>query len=746
MQQDSPADVSIAVQLGLTEEEYERIVTLIGRQPNFVELSMFSVMWSEHCSYKNSIKYLRTLPRSGPALLVEAGAENAGLVDIGDNLACAFKIESHNHPSYIEPYHGAATGVGGIHRDIFSMGARPIAALDSLRFGDLDFPIMKRLVRGVVKGIGDYGNCLGVPTVAGETYFHPCYNYNILVNAMSVGIVEKDKTASATAGGPGNVVYIVGAATGKDGIHGATFASADLDEDSHEDLPSVQIGDPFMEKLLLEATLEAIRTGAVVGIQDMGAAGITCCASEMSAKASTGMHLNLDAVPLRQQSMEAWEILLSESQERMMFVLDPNREEEVLRIFDKWNLLWAKIGYTDDSGMLKIDHRGQRVAEIPANALVVGGGAPVYDRPYQRPRYMDAIESFSERDIPDVGGTEEVEVVLEQLLSHPTIASKRWITEQYDFMVRTNTVYPPDHYDAALVRIKGTRRALAVTTDCNASFVFADPYRGAMMAVAEAARNISCSGGTPLAITNCLNFGNPYNPEVYYQFVHAVRGMGDACRAFQTPVTGGNVSFYNQSEIQGQTIPIYPTPTIGMIGIVEDMDYATSLAFRQPGDLIYLLGSSCRVIGCSVYLHHYRGVEYSPCPPFDIEDELKLQHTLRRLIRQRCIQSAHDIAEGGLLVALIESALPRQLGFEVVVPHDSRLDAALFGEAPTRVIIGVDPAHRLSVESELSKAQVPYTLLGRVTSGSISLNSDPLKDITHWSGIYHNALSDALGN
>jgi len=742
MQQDCPADVSIALKLGLTEEEYERIVSLIGRQPNFVELSMFSVMWSEHCSYKNSIKYLRTLPRTGPALLVEAGAENAGLVDIGDNLACAFKIESHNHPSYIEPYHGAATGVGGIHRDIFSMGARPIAALDSLRFGALDFPIMKRLVRGVVKGIGDYGNCLGVPTVAGETYFHPCYNYNILVNAMSVGIVEKDKTASATAGGPGNVVYIVGAATGKDGIHGATFASADLGEDSHEGLPSVQIGDPFMEKLLLEATLEAIRTGAVVGIQDMGAAGITCCASEMSAKSRTGMHLNLDAVPLRQQSMEAWEILLSESQERMMFVLDPKREDEVLRIFDKWNLLWAKIGYTDDSGMLKIDHKGQRVAEIPADALVVGGGAPVYDRKYHRPRYMEAIESFSTSNIPDV---DDVEGVLEQLLAHPTIASKRWITEQYDYMVRTNTVHPPEQYDAALVRIKGTRRALAVTTDCNASFVFADPYRGTMMAVAEAARNISCSGGTPLAVTNCLNFGNPYNPEVYYQFVHAVRGMGDACRAFQTPVTGGNVSFYNQSEIQGRTVPIYPTPTIGMIGIVEDLEYATPLAFRQSGALIYLLGKSCRDIGCSVYLQHYRGVEYSPCPPFDIGEELNLQNTLRKLIRMRLVQSAHDIAEGGLLVALIESALPHQLGFEVVVPFESRLDAALFGEAPTRVIISVNPKHQERVESELSKSQLSFTLLGHVTSGSIALNSRPLKDITYWADIYHTALSHALG-
>ncbi|MGB1216399.1 MAG: phosphoribosylformylglycinamidine synthase subunit PurL, partial [Saprospiraceae bacterium] len=534
--------LEVAQSLGLNKEEFEKIHEIMGREPNFTELSIFSVMWSEHCSYKNSIVWLKTLPRDGEKLLVGAGEENAGLVDIGDGLACAFKIESHNHPSALEPFQGAATGVGGIHRDIFTMGARPIAALNSLRFGNIESAKTKHLVRGVVSGIGHYGNCFGVPTVGGEVFFNDSYNQNILVNAMSVGIVKVGETCSAVADGPGNPVLIVGSATGKDGIHGATFASADLTEDSVEDLPAVQVGDPFQEKLLLEASLEAIKTGAVVGMQDMGAAGITCSTSEMSAKSGTGMIIDLDKVPTRQGDMKPFEILLSESQERMLIVAKKGEEHKLYEVFDKWDLECEHIGEVTDTGRLIFTKNGETVADVPAEPLVLGGGAPVYNREYTRPVYFDEIAKFNADDIKQ---PTDFVAAAKQMFSSPNLVSKRWVYEQYDSMVRTNSMSTNRPSDAAIVRVKGTEKALAVTTDCNSSYVHADPYIGGMIAVSEAARNIVCSGGEPVAITNCLNFGNPYDTEVYWQFVHALKGMGDACRKFNTPVTGGNVSFYN---------------------------------------------------------------------------------------------------------------------------------------------------------------------------------------------------------
>ena len=629
--------VDVAKSLGLTEDEFDKIIEIMGRKPNFTELSIFSVMWSEHCSYKNSISYLKTLPREGDQLLVEAGEENAGLVDIGNGLACAFKIESHNHPSAIEPYQGAATGVGGIHRDIFTMGARPIAALNSLRFGNINLNHTKHLIEGVVSGIGDYGNCFGVPTVGGEVYFDDCYNQNILVNAMSVGVVKTGETCSAIADGPGNPVFIVGSATGKDGIHGATFASADLTEESAEDLPAVQVGDPFQEKLLLEASLEAIKTGAIVGMQDMGAAGITCSTSEMSAKSGTGMRIDLDKVPTRQANMKPFEILLSESQERMLIVAHKGQEHLLMDVFDKWDLECELIGEVTDTGRLEFFENGEKVADVPAEPLVLGGGAPVYKREYTRPTYLDKLAKFDPSEIAEP--TNYVETA-KKLFSSPNIVSKRWVYEQYDSMVRTNSMSTNRPSDAALVRVKGTNKSLAVTTDCNSAYVYADPYKGAMIAVSEGARNIVCSGGTPLAITNCLNFGNPYNPEVYWQFVHVIKGMGEACTKFNTPVTGGNVSFYNQSQFKAvsggepRTEPVFPTPTIGMLGLLEDSEKYMTVDFKNDGDHIYLIGTSREDINSSEYLRFVHGVQKSPAPYFDLEEEFELQNNVKQLIVQ----------------------------------------------------------------------------------------------------------------
>ncbi|MDH3651025.1 MAG: phosphoribosylformylglycinamidine synthase subunit PurL [Saprospiraceae bacterium] len=732
-----------ARKLGLLEEEYDRICSILGRRPNFTELSIYSVMWSEHCSYKNSIKHLKTLPREGGRLLVEAGEENAGLVDIGDGWACAFKIESHNHPSAIEPYQGAATGVGGIHRDIFTMGARPIAALNSLRFGNLDLSRTKRLVKGVVKGIGDYGNCLGIPTIGGEVYFHESYNENILVNAMSVGVVKIGETVSAIAEGTGNPVFIVGSATGKDGIHGATFASADLTEDSADDLPSVQVGDPFQEKLLLEASLEAIRTGAIVGMQDMGAAGITCSTSEMSAKGGAGMRINLDKVPTRQAHMEPFEILLSESQERMLIVAEKGKEHLLKDVFDKWDLECVEIGTVTDTGRLTYFTGGEMVADVDAESLVLGGGAPVYERKSKEPEYYHALKDLSTLDLspPD-----DLMTVARELMRSPNLVSRRWIYEQYDSMVRTNTVTTNDPADASIVRLKDTNKALATSTDCNAVYVHADPYVGTMIAVAEAARNIVCSGGVPVAITNCLNFGNPYNPEAFWQFANAVRGMGEACRKFQTPVTGGNVSFYNQSTFEDRTEPVYPTPTIGMLGLIDDVRTITTLSFKEPGDKILCIGRETGDINSSEYSRVILDIAESKIPYFDIEEELLLHQGIHTVISQGCIQSAHDVSEGGILAALLEGGMVDELGFEIVADPVIRPDFYLFGEGQGRAVITVKPARLSELENILTEQNIPFIVLGTVTTGSIRVNLEDFGDICDWKSEHLTALENYLEN
>jgi phosphoribosylformylglycinamidine synthase len=731
----------IAKQLGLLPEEYDKIVGIMGREPNFTELSIFSVMWSEHCSYKNSIVWLKTLPRDGERLLVGAGEENAGLVDIGDGWACAFKIESHNHPSCIEPYQGAATGVGGIHRDIFTMGARPIAALNSLRFGDLSRPQMRRLVKGVVSGIGGYGNAFGVPTVGGEVYFHPCYNQNILVNAMSVGIVKVGETISACADGPGNPVFIVGSSTGKDGIHGATFASADLTEDSAEDLPAVQVGDPFQEKLLLEATLEVIKTGAVVGMQDMGAAGITCSTSEMSAKSNTGMRIDLDKVPTRQANMKDWEILLSESQERMLIVAKKGEEHKILEVFEKWDLQCAEIGVVTDTKHVEFYHNGQLVANVPAEPLVLGGGAPQYNRDETRPTYLDKVAAF---DASKIQVPADLKAVAQKLAGALNIASKRWISEQYDSMVRTNTLSTNLPSDSAVIRLKGSNKALLANTDCNPMYVYADPNKGAQIAVAEAARNIVCSGGMPLAVTNNLNFGNPYSPEVYWQFVESVKGMGEACRVFGTPVTGGNVSFYNQSVINGETLPVYPTPTIGMLGLMNDVSKRLGLGFRKEGDAIYLLGNSHNCIGSSEYIRQVHEVEYSNCPHFDINEELTLHKTIVAAHEAEFLASAHDLSEGGLFIALMESAFAANLGFEVTYSTTERADAFWFGEAQSRAVVSVSTENAAAFEALCGQHGQSVHKLGSVKGQSLVINSENWGTLEDWRKPYNSALETAV--
>jgi len=736
----SSTGLETAKKLGLLDTEYEKIVQVLGREPNFTELSIYSVMWSEHCSYKNSILQLKKLPRKGSRLLVEAGEENAGLVDIGDGLACAFKIESHNHPSAIEPYQGAATGVGGIHRDIFTMGARPIAALNSLRFGNLHNNHTKQLMRGVVKGIGNYGNSFGVPTVGGEVYFNHCYNQNILVNAMSVGIVEIGKTVSARADGPGNPVFIVGSATGKDGIHGATFASADLTEDSASDLPAVQVGDPFQEKLLLEASLEAIATGQIVGMQDMGAAGITCSTSEMSAKSMTGMRINLDLVPTRQKNMQAFEILLSESQERMLVVCKQGGEKQLLDVFDKWDLECVQIGEVTDTGRLEYFMHGAKIADVPAESLVLGGGAPIYVREAVKPAYFELIDAFENTLIEE---PVDLVAVAKTLIASENIASKNWIYEQYDKMVRTGTMTSVQSADAALVRIKGHSQVLCLTTDCNSAYVYLDPHKGGMIAVSECARNISCSGGIPVAITNCLNFGNPYNPEVYWQFEHALKGMGEACLKFDTPVTGGNVSFYNQTVTKDRTEPVFPTPTIGMLGIMEDERFATTLEFKSEGDLIYVLGVQSNFIGYSEYLHIIHGITHAPAPYFDLEEEFLLHKTIQQLIRKSWVQSAHDISEGGLFCCLAESCFSEnQKGFFIEIPETYRKDIFLFGENQGRAVLSIKPENKAEFELFLQQNGQKFHYLGEVTKGDLVINEQNFGATRDYFELYSKSISN----
>ena len=734
-------NLETASELGVNEEEFNKIQEILGRMPNFTELSIFSVMWSEHASYKNSIKWLKTLPRDGEHLLVEAGEENAGLVDVGNGIACAFKIESHNHPSAVEPYQGAATGVGGINRDIFTMGARPIAQLNSLRFGNLEEDRTKWLIKGVVKGIADYGNAFGVPVVGGEVFFDEKYNTNPLVNAMSVGILKKEEMISAISKGVGNPVYIVGSSTGKDGIHGATFASADLTENSADDIPSVQVGDPFQEKLLMEATLEVGKTGAVVGMQDMGAAGIICSTSEMSEKGASGMKIDLDKVPLRQTNMEGWEILLSESQERMLVVVEKGKEKLVEDVFEKWDLNCEIIGEVIAEDRLYFHKGGELIAEVPASELVLGGGAPIYDREYTEPAYYQRYKKFN---INDIAQPSDINEVITTLINNPNIASKKWVIDQYDTMVGTGNMSTNMPADAGIVNLKGTDKALALTVDCNARYVHADPEIGTAIAVSEAARNIVCAGGNPSAITNCLNFGNPYNPEAFWQFVGAIEGMSKACLEFKTPVTGGNVSFYNQTVIAGKTEPVLPTPTIGMLGIVDSKEHQTGLAFQKKGHVIFMIGESKNDISSSEYLVSYHGVKESTTPFFDIKAEHKVQNVVSELIKEGLINSAHDVSDGGLMISLLESSMLNNLGFDITTDAEVRTDAFLFGEAQSRIVVTVSLSQEDKFIDFLMNSKVPFSTLGHVTKGDIRVDDVSYGDIIDIKHQFDTALENKI--
>ena len=710
-------DSKIIEEHGLSLDEYDKIISILGREPNYVELGIFSVMWSEHCSYKSSIKMIKTLPRDGGRLLVGAGEENAGLVDLGDGIATAFKIESHNHPSAVEPYEGAATGVGGIMRDVFTMGARPIASMNSLRFGGLDNSRNKFLLEHVVEGIADYGNCLGIPTVGGEVVIEDVYSGNPLVNAMSVGLVKTENVASAIASGVGNPVFIVGSSTGRDGIHGATFASVELTEETESKRSNVQVGDPFTEKLLLEATLELCKQSWLVGIQDMGAAGITCSCSEMSAKGESGIKINLDLVPVREKDMNAYEIMLSESQERMLVVIKDGYEKELNAIFEKWDLDCTQVGEVTDTGCLDVYHSGEQVAYIPTNELVLGGGAPQYDMPYSVPDYYSKINNF---DINKIEELDNYNSELLTLLSSPNITNKSYVYSQYDSTVRTNTVIGPGS-DAAVVRIKGTSKALAISTDCNGRYVYLDPKKGGMIAVAESARNVVCSGGLPLAITNCLNFGNPQDPEIYWQFREAVLGMGDACRAFDTPVTGGNVSFYNESNLGA----VYPTPVIGMVGILEDVSKSMDMSFKNSGDIIVAIGSINGELGGSEFLKQCHGIIEGPIPEVDLEVESSLHKICLELISKGMINSAHDISDGGLAVNIAESVCSSKenLGADISIDRKLRADQILFGESQGVIIVSLDPKNLHEIAILAQKYDIYTQTLGTVTdTGILKIN------------------------
>ena len=733
--------VEQAQEMGLLPDEFDRIKEILGRTPNFCELSIFGVMWSEHCSYKNSIIWLKKLPKDGPHMLVEAGEENAGLVDIGDGLACCFKIESHNHPSALEPYQGAATGVGGINRDIFTMGARPIAQLNSLRFGNIELDRTKWLLKGVSKGIGDYGNAFGIPIVGGEVFFDDCYNTNPLVNAFSAGIMKKGDMISATSSGVGNPIFIVGSRTGKDGIHGASFASKDITEDSAEDLPAVQVGDPFQEKLLLEATLELAKTDAVVGMQDMGAAGITCSTNEMSAAGNHGMLINLDKVPTRQKNMKDWEILLSESQERMLVVVEKGKEKVVNDIFDKWDLSCEEIGVVTEGERVQYFMHDELVADVPCSDLVLGGGAPVYEREYKEPEYFKRFQEFK---IDNVKEPEDLIAVANFLTENYNIASKKWVYEQYDSMVGTANMSTNFPTDAGIVNLRESSKALAMTVDCNSRMVNANPEEGCAMAVAEAARNIVCSGGSPSAITNCLNFGNPYNPEVYWQFVGSIKGMSKACRKFSTPVTGGNVSFYNQSSIDGREVPVFPTPTIGMLGIVEDKKHITTLAFQNSDSLIYMLGDSLNDISCSEYLVAYHKINESSTPFFDLDVEFELQQSVSSLIKEDLIISAHDVSDGGLFITLLESSMANNLGFSINSDDNIRKDAFLFGESPSRVVVSIDNSNKKAFETLLSKSKTSFHQIGTVTEGDLLVDGELFGNVSDYKQKFDTSLTKKM--
>ncbi|MBM7654219.1 phosphoribosylformylglycinamidine synthase subunit PurL [Neobacillus cucumis] len=680
-------------QMGLSDEEFALVENILGRTPNYTETGLFSVMWSEHCSYKNSKPVLKKFPVTGERVLQGPG-EGAGIVDIGDGQAVVFKIESHNHPSAIEPYQGAATGVGGIIRDVFSMGARPIAMLNSLRFGELDSARVRYLFKEVVAGIAGYGNCIGIPTVGGEIGFDPCYEGNPLVNAMCVGLIDHKDIKKGQAHGEGNTVMYVGAKTGRDGIHGATFASEELTEQSSEDRPAVQVGDPFMEKLLLEACLELIHSDALVGIQDMGAAGLISSSAEMASKAGMGLEMNLDLVPQRETGMTAYEMMLSESQERMLIVVKKGREQEIVELFEKYGLEAVGIGKVTSDKQVRLFHKGEIVADVPADALAED--APVYHKPSQEPSYFAEFQAM-ENEVPQVDDLKET---LVSLLSQPTVASKEWVYEQYDYMVRTNTVVAPGS-DAAVVRIRGTRKALAMTTDCNARYVYLDPEVGGKIAVAEAARNIVCSGAEPLAITDNLNFGNPEKPEVFWQIEKAADGMSEACRVLETPVIGGNVSLYNETS----GTAIYPTPVVGMVGLVTDLDHITTQHFKENGDLIYLVGETKDEFGGSELQKLLNGRVFGKAPELDVTVEKERQNQVLAAIRAGLVQSAHDLSEGGLGVALAESLFANEkLGAEVTIGGNSV--SALFSETQSRFLLTVKPEHKNEFESLVNAVQI----------------------------------------
>jgi len=722
---------------GLSQPEYQQICGLMGREPNFTELGVFSVMWSEHCSYKSSRKHLKNLPTEGPNVLQGPG-ENAGVVDIGDGLAVVFKMESHNHPSFIEPYQGAATGVGGILRDIFTMGARPIANLNSLRFGSIDHPKTPYLVNGVVRGIGGYGNCIGVPTVGGETHFDECYNANILVNAFTLGLVEKDRIFRGTTQGTGNSLIYLGSKTGRDGIHGATMASESFSEDTEQRRPTVQVGDPFTEKLLLEACLELMKLDCVVGIQDMGAAGLTSSAAEMAGRGSSGVELELSQVPLREQGMTPYEILLSESQERMLLVVKPGTETAVMDIFERWDLDAVVVGRVIEEQVFRVLVGGEEVVSIPVHALT--DAAPAYDRPAAAPKDLTARQTLELRTIPE---PKDLNDVLRRLLGSPNLASKEWVYRQYDHFVRSNTVVEPGA-DAAVVRIKGTPKGVAMTVDCNSRYCYLDPRRGGMIAVAEAARNLSCVGATPLGLSDCLNFGSPQREDVMWQFAQAIDGMRAACLALEVPVVSGNVSFYNETDGE----PIYPTPAVAMVGLLEKVDRTVTPWFKAEGDLVVLLGHNGGELGGSEYLKVIHGRVAGLPPALDLATERAVQSLCRDAIDRGWLRSAHDVADGGLAVALAESCISgpgENLGATVELQDALRSDALLFGETQSRIVVSVGPEdwdrlHRLAAEGK-----VPVEMIGRVGGPDLVIRGRvqvPVRDLyAVWSTVLERSLS-----
>jgi len=695
---------------GLTKEEYDKIVDLLKRKPTDTELGIFGVMWSEHCSYKNSKLVLKDLPTEGECVLQGPG-ENAGIVDIGDNQAISFKIESHNHPSAVEPFQGAATGIGGIIRDIFTMGARPIANLNSLRFGNLNNKRVQYLFKGVVAGISSYGNSIGIPTVGGEIYFDDVYEGNPLVNVMSVGLLDHADIATATARGAGNPVMVVGAATGRDGIKGASFASDELTEESDEDRPAVQVGDPFLEKLLLEASLELIKSGALIGIQDMGAAGLTSSSAEMASRGDSGIEIDIAKVPVREEDMTSYEIMLSESQERMLVVPKKGKENVVKDIFEKWGLHAEVIGKVTDDGMLRILNDGNKVAEISASLLA--DEAPEYTRETKKPEYLRTIKAVNREKIKSDNFSED----LLKLLSSPTIASKKWVYEQYDHMVMTNTVVGPGS-DAAILRIEGKNKAIALTTDCNGKYCYLNPYRGGAIAVCEAARNIVCSGGRPLAITDGLNFGNPMDPEIYWQFKNSVQGIIEACQKLKTPVIGGNVSFYNESP-KGA---IDPTPIIGMVGLLDSISEQVTMDFKKEGDLIYLVGKNIDELGASQYLKLKIDKVDGIVPQLDLDLEKRVQKTVRSAVKEDVIKSAHDCSEGGLAVTLAESCFENGLGINVDIDEPISDEALLFGESQSRIVVSIAPDDLHKFEEITVSNSVPYMKIGTVQSREYKFN------------------------